>query len=276
MGRVLNPSLMTTQTSGTQNQQQSGGKRPALSVVVPIHNEEENINPLVNEISAALKGSICYEIVYIDDDSTDSSHEVLRTLTANLTEFRAVQHLKKGGQSAAIFSGVQAANAPLVVTLDGDGQNDPADILALFEMYNTYAGENGRLMVAGCRKDRRDGWGKRRSSHIANAVRSHLLSDKTQDTGCGLKIFRREDFLRLPAFDHMHRFLPALMLRAGGRVMFQEVNHRPRYHGKSNYGTFDRLWVGITDMFGVIWLNRRRLNAESVEIKGHSDRFGST
>ena len=266
---------MTTNTTQTHNRQRNGEKGPALSVVVPVHNEAENIKPLVEEILGALKGFVTFEILYVDDYSTDNSHEILKTLTANLIEFRAIRHLKRSGQSAAIFSGVQAADAPLVVTLDGDGQNDPADILALFDVYHNYAGKDGQLMVSGWRKDRRDSWGKRLSSHIANAVRSRLLSDQTQDTGCGLKIFRREDFLRLPAFDHMHRFLPALMLRAGGRVMFQEVNHRPRQHGRSNYGTFDRLWVGILDLFGVVWLNRRRINAETIEVSTPSDRIGS-
>ena len=267
---------MTNNATLIQPPHRDNSDRPALSVVVPVHNEEKNIVLLAEEISAVLQGNLTYEIVYVDDGSSDNSHKVLEDLTSTLTSFRAIQHLYRCGQSAAIYSGVLAASAPLVLTLDGDGQNDPTDIPLILETYYTHADEDGRLLVSGWRKRRNDSWDKRFSSRIANTLRSGLLSDKTPDTGCGLKVFRREDFLVLPTFDHMHRFLPALMLHAGARVMSVEVIHRPRLHGKSNYGLFDRLWVGIIDIFGVTWLYRRRIKVEFREIGAASNGTGPT
>ena len=165
------------------------------------------------------------------------------------------RHRASCGQSAAIATGVRAARAPWSATLDGDGQNDPADIPALFAQAQAHA--VGPVLVAGHRVNRRDTRVKQLSSRLANGVRAQLLKDATPDTGCGLKVFERAAFLALPHFDHMHRFLPALFIRAGGQVVSAPVNHRPRTRGRSNYGTFDRLWVGIVDLVGVAWLQRR-------------------
>jgi dolichol-phosphate mannosyltransferase len=241
-----------------------------ISVVVPVLDEAENIVPLADEIYAALAGGPEFEIVYVDDGSSDESFEVLSELASTRPNFRAVRHASRAGQSAAILSGVRAAEAPLIATLDGDGQNDPADIPKLLALYRAEVGTGAPLMVAGHRRQRRDGIVKRASSRIANGVRSRMLGDQTPDTGCGLKLFPRQVFLDFPAFDHMHRFLPALMLRAGGRVISEEVGHRARARGQSKYGMWDRLWVGIADLRGVAWLARRAIKPEVAEIKGTS------
>jgi dolichol-phosphate mannosyltransferase len=214
-----------------------------LSVVVPVLNEAENIPGLVGEIRAALDGKLSYEIVYVDDGSTDQSVAVLR-------------HGARCGQSAAIRTGVKAARASWIATLDGDGQNDPADIPLLWAARAALGGD-ALVLIAGHRQKRRDSWSKRVASRIANRVRGNLLADDTPDSGCGLKLFPRALFLDLPYFDHMHRFLGALVIRAGGRVRSVPVNHRPRTRGASKYGVLDRLWVGISDLLGVMWLRRR-------------------
>ena len=224
-----------------------------LSVVVPVRNEASNILPLLAEISAALAGLDC-EIVYVDDGSTDDTRERLLEAVAIYPQLRWLRHRVSCGQSAAIVSGVRAARGEWIATLDGDGQNDPADIPALLAQVRQ---ATGLLLVAGHRVRRRDSRVKRWGSLVANAVRARLLGDATPDTGCGLKLFRREAFLLLPAFDHMHRFLPALFIREGGRVVSVPVRHRARLRGRSNYGTFDRLWVGLVDIAGVYWLQRR-------------------
>jgi dolichol-phosphate mannosyltransferase len=228
---------------------------PVLSVVVPVRNEGPNIAPLIAEIEAALAG-VAHEIVYVDDGSTDDTRAQLAALrsTVNLVVRR---HRASCGQSAAVGTGVRAARGIWIATLDGDGQNDPADIPALFARAQAVMGDRGPVLIAGHRVTRRDTRVKQISSRLANRIRAALLKDATPDTGCGLKLFEREAFLRLPQFDHMHRFLPALFIRAGGRVESAPVNHRPRVRGVSNYGTFDRLWVGITDLAGVAWLQRR-------------------
>ena len=225
-----------------------------LSVVVPVKNEAENIAPLVAEIRAALDGVASYEIVYVDDGSSDATAAELSRAASGFPGLRVLRHQSSCGQSAAIRTGVKAARGEWIATIDGDGQNDPADIPRLLAM----AREAGiATLIAGWRQQRKDtGW-KRFSSLVANGVRSRLLRDATPDTGCGLKVFRREMFLDLPYFDHMHRFLPALVQRAGGRTVSVPVNHRPRARGVSNYGTLDRLLVGIVDLFGVMWLVRR-------------------
>ena len=233
---------------------------PALSVVVPVHNEVENIEPLIAEIMATLEGVERYEIIYINDCSRDSTLERLTSLDQKFEVLRVLTHQKRSGQSAAIRTGVKAARGDLIATLDGDGQNDPADIPKLLKAYREQAVADARILIAGFRARRQDSFIKRLSSKIANGIRSSLLGDATPDTGCGLKIFRREDFFDLPGFDHMHRFLPALMIRNGGQVISVEVSHRPRERGKSKYGTLDRLWVGITDLIGVMWLKRRPIN----------------
>ena len=223
-----------------------------LSVVVPVRNEQDNVAPLIAEIDAALKG-FTYEIVYVNDGSTDETHARLQQLQTQYSQLRIVRHAHSCGQSTAVRSGVKAAKYDWVATLDGDGQNDPADIPKLIA-----ALEEGVLLVGGNRRlSRRDTWIKRMSSVIANTVRSRMLRDDTPDTGCGLKLFNKAAFLDLPYFDHMHRFLPALIKRAGGKIRSVHVSHRNREFGKSNYGTLDRLMVGIVDLFGVAWLQRR-------------------
>mgnify|MGYP000288824160 CR=1 FL=1 len=223
-----------------------------LSVVVPVRNEQDNIVPLVREIRAAVAG-MDYEIIYVDDGSTDDTPQRLKQMQQECPQLRVLRHAASCGQSTAVRSGVQAASGDWVATLDGDGQNDPADIPKLLA-----ALQDGVQLVGGNRRHaRRDSWIKRVSSIIANGVRSRMLHDSTPDTGCGLKLFRRDVFLDLPYFDHMHRFLPALVQRRGGRVVSVPVNHRARERGSSNYGTLDRLLVGIVDLFGVLWLLRR-------------------
>jgi dolichol-phosphate mannosyltransferase len=227
-----------------------------LSIVIPVRNEAPNIAPLVAEIRAALDALLDYEIVYVDDGSSDATASSIRTLAAGFARLRLIRHAQSCGQSAALLSGVKAARAAWIATLDGDGQNDPADIPRLWAIAQaTPAPQN--LLVAGFRRKRNDSRVKRLSSRIANAVRARLLGDGTPDTGCGLKLLPRELFLALPFFDHFHRFLPALVLRQGGRVQSVPVNHRARERGVSNYGVFDRLWVGLVDLLGVMWLQRR-------------------
>src|SRR5204862_4993943 len=211
----------------------------------------------VAEIVAALRGVVPFEIVYVDDQSRDDSWEVLRAQMAQVPELRALRHRRQSGQSTAIRSGVRAARAAWIATLDGDGQNDPADIPKLWRMGRT-APDAPLLLIAGYRESRQDGWAKRFASQIANRVRRRILGDDTPDTGCGLKLFPRALFLDLPYFDHMHRFLPALVLREGGIVRSIRVNHRPPLRGRSKYGVLDRLGGGITDLFGVRWLRRRQ------------------
>jgi dolichol-phosphate mannosyltransferase len=222
-----------------------------LSVVVPVRNEQDNVASLIAEIDAALK--IEHEIIYVDDGSTDATFDRLKTLQNQYKQLRVIHHERSCGQSTAVRTGVKFAKYDWVATLDGDGQNDPADILKLLAALT-----DGIDLVGGNRRaSRRDTWIKRMSSVIANGVRSRMLKDDTPDTGCGLKLFKRVAFLDLPYFDHMHRFLPALIKRQGGKIISVPVSHRNREHGKSNYGTLDRLLVGIVDLFGVSWLQRR-------------------
>jgi dolichol-phosphate mannosyltransferase len=231
---------------------------PVLAVVVPVKNEAENILPLVAEIDAALAGKHVFEIIYVDDGSDDRTPEMLRVARAKFPALRIVRHKKSCGQSAAVATGVKAARAPIIATLDGDGQNDPADIPALVRRLLDEAPEaRSYLLVAGFRHKRRDDGIRKMSSRIANRVRAGMLKDDTPDTGCGLKVFTRDAFLDMPRFDHMHRFLPALMIRRGGKVVSVPVNHRPRERGVSKYGVWNRLWVGIVDLFGVMWLQNR-------------------
>jgi len=227
---------------------------PLISVVVPVRNEAQNIAPLIAEIRVALAG-LPHEIVCVDDGSSDDTLAVLRE-AARGGDVIVMRHRVGCGQSAAIITGVRAARGDWIATLDGDGQNDPADIPALLAR-GQFEATTRPLLIAGNRIRRRDGFVKRLTSRLANGIRSSLLGDATPDTGCGLKLFRRAEFLELPAFDHMHRFLPALFIRAGGRVLSVPVNHRPRLRGASKYGTLDRLWVGIFDLVGVYWLQRR-------------------
>ena len=234
-----------------------------LSIVIPVRNEAANIGPLVGEIRAALEGRLDYEVIVVDDGSTDRTAETLRGLKSGFARLRLLRHARRSGQSAAIRSGVKAARSAWIATLDGDGQNDPADIPRLWELVRSTP--NAHVMIAGMRQKRRDSVVKRLASRIANRVRANLLDDGTPDTGCGLKLFPRTLYLDLPFFDHNHRFLPALMLRQGARVQSVAVNHRLRGGGVSNYRVFDRLWVGIVDLIGVLWLKRRAVNPEVSE-----------
>lgn len=230
--------------------------RPAVSVVVPVRNEAENVAPLADEIAAAMTGRWSFELVFVNDGSTDDTALALGRLTAGRPWMRQINHAASCGQSAAVRTGVAAARAPLVVTLDGDGQNDPSFLPALVRTLETGGARVG--LVAGQRVGRRASGFKRLQSRIANAVRGAILRDGTRDTGCGLKAFRPDTFLALPYFDGLHRFLPALVKRDGYDVAYVEVIDRPRRHGRSNYGLWDRLWVGILDLAGVWWLIRRR------------------
>jgi dolichol-phosphate mannosyltransferase len=231
-------------------------------VVVPVRNEVDNLAPLLAEIRAALAGNIDYEAIYVDDGSTDGTGARLAQLADEFPQLRVLQHAQSCGQTAALASGVRAARGQWIATLDGDGQNDPADIPRLLTVVRDPAQLPNLQLVAGYRRRRRDTWLRRLSSRIANGVRARLLSDATPDTGCGLKLFPREVFLQLPYFDHMHRFLPALVQRNGGRTVSVEVNHRSRSRGVSKYGVHNRLWVGIVDLLGVMWLQRRMRRPE--------------
>lgn len=238
-----------------------------LSVVVPVHNENENLRALIEEIELALKGEEgAHEIIYVDDGSTDDTLARLIALKKDFSVLRVLHHKRCCGQSTALRTGILAAHGRVIATLDGDGQNDPANIPAMLEAWRELnAGWASGAMVAGYRKKRKDtGW-RKLSSRIANNIRAGLLRDETPDTGCGLKVFGRELFMAFPYFDHMHRFLPALAQRAGGKVVSVEVNHRPRTQGQSKYGTLGRLWVGIWDLIGVMWLQRRAHVAEIEE-----------
>lgn len=226
-----------------------------LSVVVPVRNEAENIIPLIEEIHAALASRGDFEVIYVDDGSTDGTAKILAEAARRFGRLRVLRHRTSCGQSAAVWTGGRAAKGEWIITLDGDGQNDPADIPKLLSVVEDTGG--AVKMAAGIRLRRQDNWVRRWSSRIANGVRSRLLGDGVSDTGCGLKVIERETFLALPFFDHAHRFLPALVIRAGGEIRCVEVNHRPRRAGRSKYGIADRLWVGITDLAGVMWLQRR-------------------
>lgn len=228
-----------------------------ITVVIPVKNEADNIAPLLGELGVLSETIPLDEILYVDDGSTDETHQILDSLRVKYPALRIVTHDKSAGQSAALWTGIQAASNDLVATIDGDMQNDPADIAKLYAYYQDHAGTEGPLMVMGQRMKRRDTVIRRLSSRIANGVRSSMLHDATRDTGCSLKLFRRSDYLALPYFDHMHRFLPALMNRQGINVRHIDVVHRPRVRGTSKYGMWDRLWVGISDLFGVMWLQRR-------------------
>jgi dolichol-phosphate mannosyltransferase len=236
---------------------------PELSVIVPVFNERDNIPPLLDEIAAALRGTVAYEVIYVDDDSRDDSRDVLNAQKASHPELRVLHHVTQSGQSTAVRNGVKAARGTWIATLDGDGQNDPADIPKLIAQRDT-AAANIKLF-AGWRVHRKDSASKRLGSRFANGLRRRLLRDDTPDTGCGIKLFERAAFLDLPYFDHMHRYLPALMQRAGWQVKSVPVNHRPRHAGSSKYTNLGRAIVGISDLRGVAWLIRRSRRTEVVE-----------
>jgi len=237
---------------------------PELSVIVPVFNEEQNLAPLLNEILVVLRGRLDFEIVYVDDASNDGTAQMLGQIATCIPELRAFSHTRRSGQSAALWTGVHAARARWVVTLDGDGQNNPADIPTLLQ--HREAADPAVRLFAGWRTHRQDDAMKRLSSRIANRVRRRLLSDETPDTGCGIKLFERDAFLRLPRFQHMHRYLPALMNRDGWRCQSVPVSHRPRSAGVSKYGVWNRLWVGLADLIGVAWLARRPMAVPAIPL----------
>jgi dolichol-phosphate mannosyltransferase len=229
----------------------------ALSVVVPVKDEAENVVPLAREIANAVGQSESVEIIFVDDGSSDATPEVLKSLKAEIPALRVIRHAGNMGQSRAVRTGVRAARAGVIVNLDGDGQNDPADIPKLLALFHDNAEAQNIGLVSGVRVKRRDSLKKRLASRLANGFRRWMLNDGATDVGCGLKAFRRDAFFALPYFDHMHRYMVALMLREGYEVRFVEVNHRPRVHGRSKYGVWDRLVVGIHDLIGVRWLQQR-------------------
>lgn len=226
-----------------------------LSIVIPVFNERDNIAPLVREVTQHLRGHVAFDILCVDDRSDDDTREVLAALKAEIPELRALTHRERCGQSAAIRTGVRHALSPWIATLDGDGQNDPADILKLLEA-RSKAAPNVKLF-AGWRVARQDSASKRWASRWANRIRQWLLRDQTPDTGCGIKLFERAAFLDLPYFDHMHRYLPALMQRAGWKTVSVPVSHRARGAGQSKYTNLGRALVGVRDLLGVSWLITR-------------------
>ena len=230
-----------------------------LSVVIPVCNERDNVLPLAREIATALAGIGSYEVLFVDDGSSDGTADAVRAARREMPRLRLLRHGQRAGQSRALWTGLVHARAEWVATLDGDGQNDPADLPVLLAARDrTRADDPKVLLLMGHRVERHDGWLRRISSTIANGVRGRLLRDGTPDTGCGLKLMHRATFMLLPPFDHMHRFLPALYQRQGARVLSVSVRHRPRTKGISKYGLHNRLWVGIVDLFGVGWLISRR------------------
>jgi dolichol-phosphate mannosyltransferase len=240
-----------------------------VSVLIPAKNETHNLKPLIEEIRAALADE-AYEIIVVDDGSTDATlHELQQIKNSGLSTLRILCHERSLGQSTSLYHAALAARGQWLATLDGDGQNDPADIPGMLQLVRGGHGPVDVQLVAGHRVNRRDTASKRWASRFANGLRRRMLNDATPDTGCGLKLIERAAFLRLPYFDHMHRFLPALIQRHNGRMIVHPVNHRPRTAGVSKYGNLDRALVGILDLFGVWWLIKRtRLNTKAQEIEG--------
>lgn len=237
---------------------------PRVTVIIPARDEALNLPVLLDEVGAALH-ALAYEVVVVDDGSTDGTWELLTRRASNDRRLRPVRHVKSAGQSTSVWQAARVARGEWLATLDGDGQNDPADVPRLLAR----AWEGDVALVAGHRTSRRDDWIKRVSSRVANNVRSSLLKDGTPDTGCGLKVVRRDVFLALPYFDHMHRFLPALVQAQGGQCVSVPVGHRARKAGKSHYGVHNRLWAGLIDMLGVMWLRHRsRLPAPILHADG--------
>lgn len=241
---------------------------PEISVVVPVHNESGNVIALLDEIEAALTGVAGFEAVFVDDASSDDTACVLQRYALSHSWLVVLRHRSNCGQSTAVRTGFMHARAPVVATLDGDGQNPPADLPAVLARWRALqqGGAQPPVLIAGWRAQRRDTWLRRLSSRVANRVRSGFLGDATPDSGCGLKLIARADFLALPYFDHMHRFLPALVRRAGGTVESVKVAHRARGHGQSHYGVGNRLWVGLVDILGVMWLQRRSRVAQVEQV----------
>ena len=236
-----------------------------LSIVIPARNEAENIRTLLDGIVAALKTAPAFEIIVVDDGSTDATGAAVRAAAADDPRIRLLTHPSPAGQSAAVHSGVRSATGRIVCTIDGDGQNPPGELPKLIEPLFDPDAPPRLALVAGQRVGRQDTWSKKAASKFANALRGRLLKDGTRDTGCGLKAFRRDVFLTLPYFDHMHRYLPALFKRDGWEIALVDVSHRARGGGRSNYSNFQRGLVGVVDLLGVMWLIRRRKKAEPSE-----------
>ncbi len=228
-----------------------------LSVVIPAHDEAGNLPYLLHEIRKVLSYVGAYEVVVVDDGSSDSTQSVLDDIQADFPQLRIVRHASSCGQSTALMTGIDAATGDIIATLDGDGQNDPADIPGMVDLLLQSRRTDDVQMIAGVRSKRRDSRWRLVSSRIANGVRSRILHDETPDSGCGIKVFLKQAFEIMPRFNHMHRFLPALIVRGGGKVISYPVHHRPRVHGQSHYDTVRRLMVGIVDLMGVAWLLRR-------------------
>jgi len=240
------------------------GHSPKLSVVVPVYNEAENVEKLVQEIATALDGQP-HEMIFVNDCSTDETEGVLVGLKATFPSLRVVSHNNNAGQSRSVRTGILSAKSPVIATLDGDGQNDPADIPALYAKLTREDRPHNLAMVGGNRAKRQDSIAKKFASRFGNGVRKRLLKDDANDTGCGLKVFKRDAFLKLPYFDHVHRYIPALMLREGYACEYVDVHHRHREFGLSKYTNFGRLVVSLSDLLGVMWLNRRARNPQGFE-----------
>jgi len=243
-----------------------------ISIVIPIKNEAENIGSLVETIQQVCGELATFEVLVVDDGSTDNSADVVLELMRSSKSIRLLRHEKSAGQSAAVHSGVLAANGPIIATLDGDGQNPPEDLPKILSPLLAADAPPDLGLVAGQRVGRRDTLSKRLASKFANGLRAKLLKDGTRDTGCGLKAFRRDAYLQLPYFDHMHRYLPALFSRAGWDIAHVDVSHRARQAGSSNYSNLQRGLVGAVDLFGVMWLLRRRKKSSYVETPSSLDK----
>lgn len=241
----------------------AGYGEPVLSVVIPAHNEAANLRKLIPEVLAALDSIVAFEVVVVDDASDDETAHLLKEMHAEFPQVQWVQHIRRCGQSTALMTGVEHSCGQIIATLDGDGQNDPHDLVDFLTTLEQLSGQE-TTVICGHRTKRRDSWWRTFSSKIANGLRSRILQDSTPDSGCGIKMFPKRAFERLPRFDHMHRFLPALFRRSGLNVISMPVNHRPRTEGRSHYGTLGRAIAGAVDMLGVYWLiwRYRRTEAE--------------
>ena len=229
---------------------------PDISIVIPVFNESENISNLAHEIHTSLNG-LNYEVIFVDDASTDNTKEKIKELKKDYQEIRGLSHNYNAGQSRAILSGVKMAKSVYIATLDGDGQNDPRDILKLYNQLTRASAPEGLALVGGQRMKRLDSNAKKIASVLGNKIRKRILKDQANDTGCGIKVFKRSVYLDLPFFDHMHRYIPALVLRSGFKIEFCAVNHRDRKFGRSKYTNLGRLIVSLGDLLGVMWLSKR-------------------
>ncbi len=245
----------------------------ALSIVIPVFNEAENIKQLIEEVMQACASIEQLELIIVDDTSTDNTWDVLKKINQNTPILRLIQHKNNTGQTAAIVTGIKTATHDIIATLDGDGQNDPNDIIKMLDIWQQQSSTN--YVIVGHRTTRKDSLHKRISSKIVNRIHNVLFKDGCRDTGCGIKIFKRSDFLKLPHFDNIHRFLPALFTSIQVQSINVPVNHRPRTKGQSKYGFFDRFSAWIIDIFGIIWLKRRSVNVASREMKRRRRKFKS-